>query len=254
MKFLLMNVRRTVFSKKMLLSFLLAFSCILIGNMVAFNGIYKLEGLSLFFAGSTIRGFSPISLVAAVISAIPIADRVIEDSKNHFLRLQLQRTSRIKYIWTLLVTAGISGFLSLFLPYFLLLVANLCLTPYKEIYIGDYQGVFKSIFDSNQLVYSILITIWYGIFGSVFAVFGLASSLAFRQKIVEVFFPCLYMILGGLFFALLDLSFLEPVGIISWGYQFQLNFLLVFLHLLCIFTICLGMILYHFQFRVEDSI
>lgn len=48
MKFLLMNVRRTVFSKKMLLSFLLAFSCILIGNMVAFNGIYKLEGLSLF--------------------------------------------------------------------------------------------------------------------------------------------------------------------------------------------------------------
>ncbi|MBS8115215.1 hypothetical protein F6P88_12855, partial [Streptococcus suis] len=82
----------------------------------------------------------------------------------------------------------------------------------------------------------------------------LASSLAFRQKIVGVFFPCLYMILGGLFFALLDLSFLEPVGIISWGYQFQLNFLLVFLHLLCIFTICLGMILYHFQFRVEDSI
>ncbi|MFX3981337.1 hypothetical protein ACJBXG_10660, partial [Streptococcus suis] len=88
------------------------------------------------------------------------ADRVIEDSKNHFLRLQLQRTCRIKYIWTLLVTAGISGFLYLFLPYFLLLVSNLCLTPYKEIYIGDYKGVFKSIFDSNQLVYSILITIW----------------------------------------------------------------------------------------------
>lgn len=89
MKFLLMNVRRTVFSKKMLLSLLLAFSCILIGNMVAFNGIYKLEGLSLFFAGSTIRGFSPISLVAAVISAIPIADRVIEDSKNHLTILRI---------------------------------------------------------------------------------------------------------------------------------------------------------------------
>ncbi len=254
MRFLLKNVKRTVFSKKMLLSLMLAFFCILIGNTIAFNGIYQLEGLSLFFAGSSIRGFSPISLVAAVISTIPIVGQVIEDSKHHFLRLQLQRIPCRKYMYILLATAAISGFVALFLPYMLLLVSNLCITPYKEIYIGEYQGVFKSIFDTNQLLYCMLLTTWYGIFGSVFSIFGVASSLIFRQKIVGIFFPCLYMILGGLVFTLLNLSYLEPVGIISWGYQGQLNFNLVFLHLFCIFIISLGAIVYYFHFRMEDDV
>jgi len=130
------------------MSLFLTLLCMSLGNFLAFNGIYKIEGLSIFFAASSIRGFSPISLVAALICTLPYSSQIIEDAESHFLTAQLCRISKKKYLAIVGSTVIISSFLVFFLPYLLLLGINLLVTPYQEIYIGDYSGALKELFDS----------------------------------------------------------------------------------------------------------
>ena len=68
MEFFICNLVRVVKSPRFYMSLFLTLLCMSLGNFLAFNGIYKIEGLSIFFAASSIRGFSPISLVAAPVS------------------------------------------------------------------------------------------------------------------------------------------------------------------------------------------
>jgi len=91
------------------MSLFLTLLCMSLGNFLAFNGIYKIEGLSIFFAASSIRGFSPISLVAALICTLPYSSQIIEDAESHFLTAQLCRISKKKF------------FSSLFSPLFIII-------------------------------------------------------------------------------------------------------------------------------------
>lgn len=189
MEFFICNLVRVVQSPRFYMSLFLTLLCMSLGNFLAFNGIYKIEGLSIFFAASSIRGFSPISLVAALICTLPYSSQIIEDAESHFLTAQLCRISKKRYLAIVGSTAIISSFLVFFLPYLLLLGINLLVTPYQEIYIGDYSGALKELFDSNQLLYSLVTTLWYGVWGAVFSIFGLASE----EKIRSYFHPsCLY--------------------------------------------------------------
>ncbi len=60
-----------------------------LGNFLAFNGIYKIEGLSIFFAASFIRVFSLRILVAVHLSALPYSSQIIEDAERVILTAQL---------------------------------------------------------------------------------------------------------------------------------------------------------------------
>ncbi|HGP7930176.1 TPA: hypothetical protein ACLWVI_002201, partial [Streptococcus pneumoniae] len=140
MEFFICNLVRVVQSPRFYMSLFLTLLCMSLGNFLAFNGIYKIEGLSIFFAASSIRGFSPISLVAALICTLPYSSQIIEDAESHFLTAQLCRISKKRYLAIVGSTAIISSFLVFFLPYLLLLGINLLVTPYQEIYIGDYSG------------------------------------------------------------------------------------------------------------------
>ncbi len=71
MEFFICNLVRVVQSPRFYMSLFLTLLCMFLGNLLAFSGIYKIEGLSIFFAASSIRGFSPISLVAALICTLP---------------------------------------------------------------------------------------------------------------------------------------------------------------------------------------
>lgn len=254
MTFLAANLKRAILSKRMLLSIILVILCIVVGNIIAFNGIYKLEGLSIFFAGSAVRGFSPISLLAVVICTLPSSTQVIDDVLNKSLRLQLNRLTSFKYITIMIVHSMIIGFLILFIPYFILLILNLLIAPYKELYIGEYSGVFKYFFDTNQLIYSLMTVLWYGVWGSVFSVFGLASSLITKKKIFGTLLPMMYMLGGGIFFAIFNMSYLEPVGTISFGYQKDLTFMLIFFHIGLLFIISIMTIYFLFQTKIEEYV
>ncbi len=244
MEFFICNLVRVVQSPRFYMSLFLTLLCMSLGNFLAFNGIYKIEGLSIFFAASSIRGFSPISLVAALICTLPYSSQIIEDAESHFLTAQLCRISKKRYLAIVGSTAIISSFLVFFLPYLLLLGINLLVTPYQEIYIGDYSGALKELFDSNQLLYSLVTTLWYGVWGAVFSIFGLASALLVKKKNRSYFHPsCLYdgwWYFLGYFRAILGLSYLEPVTTLALGYQKDISLSLVSAHLAFIlFVSCL---------------
>ncbi len=109
------NLVRVVQSPRFYMSLFLTLLCMSLGNFLAFNGIYKIEGLSIF-AASSIRGFSPISLVAALICTLPYSSQIIEDAESHFLTAQLCRISKKKYLAIVGSTVIISSFLVFFLP------------------------------------------------------------------------------------------------------------------------------------------
>ena len=240
MEFFICNLVRVVKSPRFYMSLFLTLLCMSLGNFLAFNGIYKIEGLSIFFAASSIRGFSPISLVAALICTLPYSGQIIEDAESHFLTAQLCRISKKKYLAIVGSTVIISSFLVFFLPYLLLLGINLLVTPYQEIYIGDYSGALKELFDSNQFLYSLVTTLWYGVWGAVFSIFGLASALLVKKKLGAIFIPVAYMMVGGIFWGILELSYLEPVTTLALGYQKDISLSLVSAHLAFIlFVSCL---------------
>lgn len=240
MEFFICNLVRVVQSPRFYMSLFLTLLCMFLGNLLAFSGIYKIEGLSIFFAASSIRGFSPISLVAALICTLPYSSQIIEDAESHFLTAQLCRISKKRYLAIVGSTAIISSFLVFFLPYLLLLGINLLVTPYQEIYIGDYSGALKELFDSNQLLYSLVTTLWYGVWGAVFSIFGLASALLVKKKLGAIFIPIAYMMVGGILWAILGLSYLEPVTTLALGYQKDISLSLVSAHLAFIlFVSCL---------------
>lgn len=113
------------------------------------------------------------------------------------------------------------------------------MTPYQEIYIGDYSGALKELFDSNQLLYSLVTTLWYGVWGAVFSIFGLASALLVKKNRSYFHPSCLY---DGwwYFWAILGLSYLEPVTTLALGYQKDISLSLVSGHLAFIlFVSCL---------------
>ncbi|ODO14951.1 hypothetical protein A4362_03880 [Streptococcus pneumoniae] len=114
------------------------------------------------------------------------------------------------------------------------------MTPYQEICIGDYSGALKELFDSNQLLYSLVTTLWYGVWGAVFSIFGLASALLVKKKLGAIFIPVAYMMVGGILWAILGLSYLEPVTTLALGYQKDISLSLVSAHLAFIlFVSCL---------------
>ncbi|VPL26936.1 Uncharacterised protein [Streptococcus pneumoniae] len=54
MEFFICNLVRVVQSPRFYMSLFLTLLCMSLGNFLAFNGIYKIEGLSIFFAASSI--------------------------------------------------------------------------------------------------------------------------------------------------------------------------------------------------------
>ncbi|HGP7929611.1 TPA: hypothetical protein ACLWVI_001568, partial [Streptococcus pneumoniae] len=96
------------------------------------------------------------------------------------------------------------------------------------------------LFDSNQFLYGLVTTLWYGVWGAVFSIFGLASALLVKKKIGAIFIPVAYMMVGGIFWAILGLSYLEPVTTLALGYQKDISLSLVSGHLAFIlFVSCL---------------
>ena len=96
--------------------------------------------------------------------------------------------------------------------------------------------------------------LWYGVWGSVFSVFGLASSLITKKKIFGTLLPMMYMLGGGIFFAIFNMSYLEPVGTISFGYQKDLTFMLIFFHIGLLFIISIMTIYFLFQKKIEEYV
>ncbi|CIP83686.1 Uncharacterised protein [Streptococcus pneumoniae] len=83
-------------------------------------------------------------------------------------------------------------------------------------------------------------TLWYGVWGAVFSIFGLASALLVKKKIGAIFIPVAYMMVGGILWAILGLSYLEPVTTLALGYQKDISLSLVSAHLAFIlFVSCL---------------
>ncbi len=82
------------------------------------------------------------------------------------------RISKKRYLAIVGSTAIISSFLVFFLPYFIFRKINLLVTLYQEIYIGDYSGALKELFDSNQLLYFLDDFLVYGVGGCVLSIFA----------------------------------------------------------------------------------
>lgn len=254
MIFFLNNFRRGFISKKFFLCILIAIICILIGVFMNINNIKYLGGLSLFFAGSSFRGVSPITFLAVIICTLPFSDKVVEDYETKLNIYVNLRMNRINYILTMLITNGIIGFLSLFLPYMFLLIINIIFWGHSNIDTGSPPIILNNIFLNNQLLYSFLLVIWYSLFGIVYSTFGFACSILTRKKFSSVVIPFIYYLGGGLLCSILGLSKFEPVGTFDLNYQKDTTFLNVSTHLLIIFLVSLSLIYFYTKRKYENYI
>lgn len=252
--FFLKNIKRSIISKNFVISLIISALCILIGVFISLPNISYFGNLSLFFAGSSVFGVSPITFLSVIVCTLPFSDKMMADSESKFLLFETSRITKLNYTINMIIVAGISGSIALLTPYILLLVINVILWGSSNINIGATPEIFSEIYTKSQLFYSILIIVGYAIFGFVYSIMGMASSLLFKKKIFAIVGPFIFYLGGGLLFSALGLSKFEPVGTFDLSYQSQVSIGEVFIQLLLILALSILTIFYLFYVKYEEYI
>ncbi len=204
---------KLMFKSKLFL-FSLALSMLSIGVGISGNKLMvEMEkGLTIFFSGFSLSTSSILPLLAPLLAALPMADSYINDSQNNMTTAIFSRETKEQYFIKKFLSVGLSGWISLFLPLIMLLIANLIVYPtFSNAYMGVIGGAFSKIYESNKLIYAIILILNSSFFGFVYANIGLVSSFYFKNRYTCVFFPLCIYFFPSFIFPFLNLDKYEPV-------------------------------------------
>jgi|SRR5690625_397315 len=205
MNLFIADLKRSIFSVYFLFSvvFVLIILFVSISDEYAFGdmaGVLHLMDLA--------RG-GPIGLLAPILATIPFSGSFSIERNNGFLPFVFVRSDKNTYIWSKLLTTGLSGAFVLTIPYVLFFLGLIIRFPNLPLD-NSLAGPFGDVAHTSPIVYIFLMFIVTFVFGFIYALIGLAISTIFKQTLFAHVFPFALYLLPAFLFIFFDIAYLEP--------------------------------------------
>lgn len=166
---------------------------------------------------------SYFTIIAGMIPGIPYGFSLLEERNSGFLRFQLSRMSVNQYIGKKICYVGLSGGLSMVLPYFVLLIpVSLLGAPTTEkVHYQIMEGIVgaKTLYTWNGYFYILLQGIVLFLFGITWAELSLLISLYVRNRYLAFVMPVIIYHVWWLFGSTKGYwQYINPIHMITYGY------------------------------------
>jgi hypothetical protein len=137
---------------------------------------------------------------ATAIAALPFADSLSMDKRQHLLESVLTRTGYKRYLWAKTLAVALSGAAAVLLPAILMLGICYLIYPAEPVQISGNYFNFSEIFNSSLIqpglslnisagVYTALCLLFPGLFGAAYALLGMGFSFLSRNSVVALGLP-----------------------------------------------------------------
>ncbi|PAD20156.1 hypothetical protein [Terribacillus saccharophilus] len=207
------------------------------------------ESAYLLWMNSSISEITDLFLMLLPILAVmPFSTQLIEDKKTNYHLLMIMRTSKKKYLFTILITSSVAGFLAIVIPivinFFLFTLTFPAIPPDPFIYYTEGLFSFETFFYNWQLNYPLIHSIFYiflsGLVGSVFAIFSVGLCLYFRFTLIVLAIPIVISLLFSLCGEFLELS-LSPINFLDMSSTLPVSpwSVFIFCSVMCVSTLLL---------------
>lgn len=167
----------------------------------------NIERYKAWFYGMDYYGF-----LSPLLATLAYAGSYRSDVQTGFVKFVLQRTKRLRYIWTKVWVAMIVGALSTGLP--LLLFSALLRLSLKGRVTNPMpmapSGPFSELYHSIPDLYIGFTIGMLFIFGAVYGAFGLAFSAIFSNRLLAIIAPLIFLFAGTILCDSFGLYRLEP--------------------------------------------
>ena len=157
-------------------------------------------------------GTELIGFLFPLFVVIPICWNMYYERKNNFLLYTMPRVNKRKYLTAKWLTAAISAFFILFIPYFLSAIFALYVkSPIDPYVIADasvtpFNHIFLDMFTQTPLLYAFLLSCWKGFIGIFVMSLGFVLSLYADNIFVILTGPFIYAILENFILAIMGLE------------------------------------------------
>ena len=154
-------------------------------------------------------GCNVLNFLFPLFVVIPICWNMYYERKNKFLLYTIPRVGKAKYLMAKWVTAAISAFAIIFIPYLLsaifALYVNAPIAPnLRPEGVAPFAHIYFDTFVDTPLLYALMLSLWKGVIGVMVMSLGFMLSLYVKNVFIILTGPFIYSILENFSLAILQ--------------------------------------------------
>jgi len=173
-------------------------------------------------------GVEIIDFLFSLFVVIPICWNMYYERKHNFLLYTMLRVGKAKYLTAKWMTAALSAFAIIFIPYFMSAVFALYVKPpiipmVRPAHVSAFRHIYLDTFVNAPLLYAFLLSSWKSVIGVLVMSFGFLLSLYIKNIFVILTGPFIYVMIDNFLFAILGkpeyrlINSFMPTTIVEWA-------------------------------------
>lgn len=206
------EMKHAIFNKRMLISILLSFLCLIVGSAdILFDHNSNIDFSYLFLFSYSCGTASLLALIYPVFACMPYGDTYAVERESGYLLYKQTKIHNVKYILIKLLSSSISGGLALSIPVACYLI--LCIFsrgPMLTDYGMEYISHKVQFYHSQPVLYCAGFIGNAFLCGVIFSLLALALSVFIKSRYLVLFLPLVLYILCNILCSS-HLFYLNPV-------------------------------------------
>lgn len=192
------EIKRMLFSKKMIIGLLLGFIAMLYGSQYILNN-HNINFIDTFIFAQTDNTTAIMGLLVPILAVLPASTSYRDELSCGYYYFLKSKMKIKRYLHVKLFCTALSGAIVIGVPNLLFFIISIIV---KGIYVDGESDVgisfFADIYESAPISYGCLLIINAAVCGAIFAILGIGISAWVKNKYLAMIIPFSYYIFSGM--------------------------------------------------------